>query len=136
MYRIISIFLMALLLVSCSNPIYIYLYNNTADIIQANNGANTIKIAPRETDYLKVVNNFSLCISSKQFQYSVYGHLPPGEYYGTEHFPLHSIHFQVENNGSLYLVKPDEKLPSKLESQPQGFPVKSNNPHKCNITKA
>ena len=125
---------MTLLLSSCSGPIYIYLYNNTNSNIQASNESKKIEIVSGENEYIKVVNQIALCIENKKYQYIAYENLPPGENYGQEHFPLHSIHYQVEERGLLYLVKPDDRLPSELSRQPKGFPVKSKKTTNCNLT--
>ena len=134
MVRILIIFTVTLLLSSCSGPIYIYLYNNTTGTIQASTENEKIEVIPGNNKYIKVVNQFTLCVGDQKYQYLTYDNLPPGKYYGLEHFPLHSIHFQVEEDGLLYLLMADEPLPSKLQKQPKGFPVTPKKTGKCKLT--
>ena len=117
----------------CSSSIYIYLFNNTNSPIQAFGMEEDVLVAAGENIYIEVVNSFKLCIKNKAYEYSSQENLPPGKYYGTEHFPKHSVHFQVETSGALYLAMPDTQLPIKVASQPEGFPVLPKEAGRCEI---
>ena len=133
MLKNIIILLIFITVSGCSSSIYIYLFNNTNFPIRAFGLEEDVLVAAGESKYIVAVNDFKLCVNSLSYEYSSQRNLPPGKYYGTEHLPKYSVHFQVEESGSLYLVMSNAELPIESVSQPKSFPVLPKEAGRCEI---
>ena len=133
MLKKLSGLLVCMSLSGCSSGIYIYVFNNTEYVIRAYGIDENVLISPGEIKHTEVINIFKLCINEKLYEYSVQDNAPPGKFYGTRHFPKHSVHLQVEDKGELVLGMPSANYPIEATSQPLGYPVLPNEIGRCKI---
>ncbi len=133
MLKKLSGLMVCLSLSGCSSSIYIYLFNNTEYVIRAYGIDGNVSISPGELKHTEVVNRFQVCINEKLYEYSAQENAPPGEFYGTKHFPKHSVYLQIEDMGKLVLGMPTSDFPIEAMSQPLGYPVLPNEIGHCKI---
>lgn len=133
MLKNLSGLLVCLSLSGCSSSIYIYVFNNTENVIRAYGVDENVLISPGEVKHTEVINGFKLCMNEKLYEYAFQDNAPPGKFYGTKHFPKHSVHFQVEDKGVLVLGMPSANYPIEATSQPPGYPVLPNEIGTCRI---
>lgn len=113
---------MPLLVSGCSTYLYVALFNNTATVVTVVGTENNVDVPPGGEVTFRVVRDIELRMGGEQKQYKY--PVVPGEYYELHKVLWHRIKLQVQPNGELRILKPDEEFPAAPDiDQPDGFPL-------------
>jgi hypothetical protein len=119
----INILFAFFMLVSCSYPAELLLYNNTGTIITVVSEGKSFVIPRESSETIPFpANTKELLISGKEAEWLYRIEYPPREYYQYVAHP--KIKAQIEPDGSIYLAFPLSEFPlSRFPAQPVGFPL-------------
>ena len=123
--RHLPLLLLLTCLSSCSGPLYVILYNNSAYEVRYVSDEDETQISPGESQMISTVRGLQLKLGGEPVSYP--HPVIPGEYYAPHKVIHFKIKLQLQPNRELLLLLPKDEFPaSASQPQPDGFPLKPN----------
>jgi len=116
--------LLTLLLGSCSGPLYVLLFNNSASPIRISQMEAVVTIAAGTQETLAIAPGSRLRVTTEKERLEFPFIEVSGEYLEAYKWVWYRVHLQFQPDNSIAVVKPKQPMPStELSAQPEGFPL-------------
>ncbi len=113
-------------MVSCSVPIHLILYNNSNETITILSNGEYYKIESKiskEVPFPYKEQKLNLTLTTNKWKYEI--EFPPRSFEKSNWEIYPKLYFQFESNGWIYILYPTNTFPATdFPSQPKGYPLK------------